>query len=64
MGGVGSVGPVSAQRLNNSFLTAMGWCFFCGSVMFFLSCVCCAFVLVCLFVPCGRLLALVCGVLL
>ena len=31
--------------------------FYCGSLMFFfLSCVCCAFVRVCLFVPCGHLL--------
>ena len=30
--------------------------FFCGSFMFFLSCVCYAFVHVCLFVPCGHLL--------
>ena len=30
--------------------------FFCGSFMFFLSCVCHAFVSVCLFVPCGHLL--------
>ena len=42
--------------------------FFCGSLMFFLSCVCYAFVWVCLFVPCvhllesADLLALVCGV--
>ena len=30
--------------------------FFCGSFMFFLSCVCYVFVRVCLFVPCGHLL--------
>ena len=30
--------------------------FFCGSFMFYLSCVCYAFVQVCLFVPCGHLL--------
>ena len=30
--------------------------FFCGSFMFFLSCVCFAFVRVCLYVPCGHLL--------
>ena len=30
--------------------------FFCGSVIFFLSCVCYAFVRVCLYVPCGHLL--------
>ena len=29
---------------------------FCGYFVFFLSCVCCAFVLVCLYVPCGHLL--------
>ena len=29
---------------------------FCGSLMFFLSCVCYAFVSVCLYVPCGHLL--------
>ena len=30
--------------------------FLCGSFMFFLSCVCYAFMRVCLFVPCGHLL--------
>ena len=30
--------------------------FFCGSFMFFLSCVCYVFVRVCLYVPCGHLL--------
>ena len=30
--------------------------FFCGSIVFFLSCVCYAFVCVCLYVPCGLLL--------
>ena len=30
--------------------------FFCGSFMLFLSCVCCAFVRVCLLSPCGHLL--------
>ena len=30
--------------------------FFCGSYMFFLSCVCYAFVRVCLYVQCGHLL--------
>ena len=30
--------------------------FFCGSFMFFLSCVCFVFVCVCLLVPCGHLL--------
>ena len=45
------------------------WCFFCGSFMLFLSCLCCAFVCVCLLMPCGQLLgradllALVCDVL-
>ena len=29
---------------------------FCGSFMFFLSCVCYAYVRVCLYVPCGHLL--------
>ena len=44
------------------------WYFFCGSLMFFLSCFCYAFVIVCLYVlygPCWEradLLALVCGV--
>ena len=42
--------------------------YFCGLFMFFLSCVCYAFVCICLFVPCGHLweradlLALVCSV--
>ena len=30
--------------------------FYCGSSMFSLSCVCYAFVRVCIFVPCGHLL--------
>ena len=30
--------------------------FFCGSFMLFLSCVCCAFLRVCLLLPCGHLL--------
>ena len=37
-------------------LTVPRWYFFCGSFMFFLSCVYCAFLRVCLFVPCGHLL--------
>ena len=37
-------------------LTFPGRYFFCGSFMYFLSCVCYAFVCVCLFVPCGHLL--------
>ena len=49
------------------FTERFGRCFFCGPFVFFLSCVCCAFVYVCLLAPCGRLLgagllALVCGV--
>ena len=31
-------------------------CFFCGSFMLFLSCICYAFVRVCLLMPCGHLL--------
>ena len=37
-------------------LTVPRRCFFCGSFMFFLSCVCYAFVCVCFYVPCGHLL--------
>ena len=35
--------------------------FFHGSFVFFLSCVCCAFVRVCLCVPCGHLLGKSCS---
>ena len=40
-------------------------CFFCGSIMILLSCICYAFVHLCLLMPCGHcwdLLALVCDV--
>ena len=37
-------------------LTVPRRCFFCGSFMLFLSCVCYAFALVCLLMPCGHLL--------
>ena len=37
-------------------LTVLRQCFFCGSFMLFLSCFCCAFVRVCLLLPCGHLL--------
>ena len=37
-------------------LTVLRRYFFCGSFMFFLSCVCYAFVCVCLYVPSGHLL--------
>ena len=52
---------------NDILLTVPRRYFFCGSFVFFLSCVCYAFVRVCLYVPCGHLLgadllALVCGV--
>ena len=40
----------------NILLTVQSRCFFCGSFMFFLSCVCYAFLRVCLYVPCGHLL--------
>ena len=49
-------------------LTVPRQCFFGGSFMLFLSCVCYAFVCVCLLMPCGHLLgkddllALVCKV--
>ena len=36
-------------------LTASGRCVFCGSIVLFPSCFCCAFLRVCLLVPCGRL---------
>ena len=37
-------------------LTVARWYFFCRSFMLFLSCVCYAFVRVCLLMPCGHLL--------
>ena len=40
----------------NYFTTVPRRYFFCGSFMFFPSCVCYAFVSVCLYVPCGHLL--------
>ena len=40
----------------NILLTIPRRYFFCGSFMFFLSCVYCAFVHVCLYAPCGHLL--------
>ena len=38
------------------FLTVPRQCFFCGSFMSFLSCICYAFVRFCLLMPCGHLL--------
>ena len=38
------------------FLTVPRWCFFCGSFMLVLSCMCYAFLRVCLLMPCGHLL--------
>ena len=40
----------------NILLTVPRRCFFCGSFVFFLSCVCYAFGRVCLYVPCSHLL--------
>ena len=50
--------PLNRLKLpsKNILLTVPRRYFFCGSFMFFLSCVCYAFVRVCLYVPCGQLL--------
>ena len=40
----------------NILLTVSRRYFFCGSFMFYLPCVCYAFVRVCLYVPCGHLM--------
>ena len=53
-GEVGAVRPVWDLQWNILLSVPMRY-FFCGSFLF-LSCVCCAFVRVCLFVPCGHLL--------
>ena len=37
-------------------LTIPRWCFFCGSFILFLSCICYVFVCLCLLMPCGHLL--------
>ena len=51
------LGTLYNSGVENIFLlTVPRWYFICGSSMFFLSCVCCAFVSVCLCVPCGHLL--------
>ena len=50
-------GNVSRDDIDKvSLLTVPRRYFFCGSFMFLLSCVCYAFVCICLFVPCGHLL--------
>ena len=59
IGTKGEVGaPLNLFKLasNIFLLTVPRWCFFCGSFVLFLSCVCYAFVRVCLYVPCGHLL--------
>ena len=48
------VGAVPSSKI--FLLTVPRRCFFCRSFSFFLSCVCYAFVHVCLFLPCGHLL--------
>ena len=53
-GEVGAVGPVWALQWG-VLLSVPGWCFFCGFLMFFLSCVCYVFVRVRLCVLCGHL---------
>ena len=55
----GGVGALLNQIRSSSkilLLTVQRQCFFCGSFMLFLSCVCYAFACVCLLMPCGRLL--------
>ena len=54
-GGVDADKLVWVVRLG-VLLTVPRRCLFCGSFVFFLSCVCCDFVRVCLYVLCGHLL--------
>ena len=48
--------PVQALQEKIFLLTVPRQWFFCGSFMFLRFCFCCAFVRVCLLVPCGHLM--------
>ena len=48
--------PESQERYGKIVCLFLSELVFEGSLMFFLSCVCYAFVCICLYVPCGQLL--------